>query len=83
MVISSEDDWVERAKSKTCSLKANERELSSSRVMIILNCEMVREELFNENVELLNPHFQSNIIVNLEASNESEEFGTSRKNSKF
>lgn len=51
--------------------------------MIILNCEIVREELFNENVELLNPHFQSNIIVNLEASNESEEFGTSRKNSKF
>lgn len=50
--------------------------------MIILNCEMVREELFNENVELLNPHFQSNIIVNL-VSNESEEFGTSRKNSKF
>ena len=42
--------------------------------MIIFNCEMVREELFNENVELLNPHFQSNIIVNLEASNESEEF---------
>ena len=44
---------------------------------------MLREELVNHNVELLNPHFQSNIIVNLEASNESEEFDTSRKNSKF
>ena len=44
---------------------------------MILNCEMVKEELFNEYVKLLNPHFQSNAIVNLEATDESEEFDTS------
>ena len=38
---------------------------------------MVREELFNEIVELLSPHFQSNVILNLEATEESEEFDIS------
>ena len=47
---------------------------------------MAKEESFNENVglqrgsgvtEFLNSRFQSNVIVNLEATDESEEFGTS------
>lgn len=50
---------------------------------------MVKEELFNEIVELLSPHFQSNVILNLEATEESEEFDISmdryhsRRNSEF
>ena len=44
---------------------------------MIWNCEMVREELFNENVEPLGPHFQSKVIPNLKAFDESEEFDTS------
>ena len=47
---------------------------------------MAKEESFNEYVglqpgsgvtEFLNSRFQSNVIVNLEATDESEEFGTS------
>ena len=45
--------------------------------MIIFNCEMVKKELFNENVELLNPYFQGYIIENLEETDESEEFDRS------
>ena len=41
---------------------------------MILNCEMVGRELFNENFELLNAHFQSCVVKNLKATDESEEF---------
>ena len=44
------------------------RENRKSRVRISLNCEMIREEFFNENVEFLDAHFQSEIIQNLEAT---------------
>ena len=53
------------------------RENRRTRVMIIFNCEMVKKELFNENVELLNPYFQGYIIENLEETDESEEFDRS------
>ena len=53
------------------------RENHRTRVMIIFNCEMVKKELFNKNVELLNPHFQGYIIENLEETDESEEFDRS------
>ena len=53
------------------------RENRRTRVMIILNCEMVKKELLNENVELLNPYFQGYIIENLEETDESEEFDRS------
>ena len=43
-------------------------------VIMILNCEMVGRELFNENFELLNTHFQSCEVENLKATDESEEF---------
>lgn len=42
--------------------------------MTILNCKMDRKELFSENVELLNPYFQSQVIENPEAIDESEDF---------
>ena len=38
---------------------------------------MVKKELLNENVELLNPYFQGYIIENLEETDESEEFDRS------
>ena len=53
------------------------RENRRTRVMIIFNCEMVKKELLNENVELLNPYFQGYIIENLEETDESEEFDRS------
>ena len=53
------------------------RENCRTRVMIIFNCEMVKKELFNENVELVNPYFQGYIIENLEETDESEEFDRS------
>lgn len=43
-------------------------------VIMILNCEMVGRELFNESFELLNAHFQSCVVENLKATDESEEF---------
>ena len=43
-----------------------------TRVRMILNCEMSREELFSENVQILNSHFHSDTVENLEATNESE-----------
>ena len=72
---------MQRAKLEVLKLM---RENRRTRVLIILNCELIREELFNVDLqpgsgetELLNPHFQSNVIVSLEATDESEEFDTS------
>ena len=76
-------EFMQRAKPEVLKLR---RENRRTRVMSILNCEMAKEESFNENVglqpgsgitEFLNSRFQSNVIVNLEATDESEEFGTS------
>lgn len=58
-------EFMQRAKPEVLKLM---RENRRTRVMIILNCEMVRKEVFDENVGLqpgigetepLNPHFQS------------------------
>ena len=65
---------MQRAKPEVLKLMRKNR---NTRVRMIQNCEMVREELFNEIVELLSPHFQSNVILNLEATEESEEFDIS------
>ena len=43
---------------------------------MILNCEMSREELFSENVQILNSHFHSDTVENLEATDESAVYGT-------
>ena len=67
-------ELIQIAKPKVLRLM---RENRRTRVMIIFNCEMVKKELFNENVELLNPHFQGYIIENLEETDESEEFDRS------
>ena len=67
-------ELIQIAKPKVLRLM---RENHRTRVMIIFNCEMVKKELFNENVELLNPHFQGYIIENLEETDESEEFDRS------
>ena len=42
-----------------------------TRVRMILTCEMTREELFSENIQILNSHFNSDTVENLEASNQS------------
>ena len=47
------------------------RENRHARVRMILTCEMTREELFSENIQILNSHFNSDTIENLEASNQS------------
>ena len=67
-------ELIQIAKPKVLRLM---RENHRTRVMIIFNCEMVKKELFNKNVELLNPHFQGYIIENLEETDESEEFDRS------
>lgn len=51
------------------------RENRQTRVMLVLNCEMVRQELFDENeIEILEAHFQTDIIENLEVTDESEAY---------
>lgn len=39
-------------------------------VIVILNCEVVREELFNENVEFLNVYFLIELFGNFEEKDE-------------
>ena len=51
------------------------RENRRTRVRI-LNCEMRREELFSEKVQILNSFFHSDTVENLEATDESEVFDT-------
>ena len=67
-------ELIQIAKPKVLRLM---RENRRTRVMIIFNCEMVKKELFYENVELLNPYFQGYIIENLVETDESEEFDRS------
>ena len=47
------------------------RENRQTRVRMILNCEMTREELFSESTQILNSFFHSETVENLEASNQS------------
>ena len=52
---------------KSCMLIEENRQTS---VIAILNCEVVREELSNENVELLNAYFLTEPLGNLEEKDE-------------
>ena len=47
------------------------RENRQTRVRMILNCEMTREELFSESTQIVNSFFYSETVENLEASNQS------------
>ena len=51
------------------------RENRQTRVRVILTCEMTREELFSENIQILNSYFNSETVENLEATDESEVYG--------
>ena len=53
------------------------KENKQTRIRVILNCEMTREELFSENTEFLNVYFQRETFENLEATDESEEYDIS------
>ena len=46
------------------------RENRRTRVRMILNCEMTRKELFSESTEILNAHFNSDTVENLEGTDE-------------
>ena len=51
------------------------RENRQTRLMLILNCEMTRHELFDEEeIEILEAHFQTDTIKNLGATDESEAY---------
>ena len=50
------------------------RENRRTRMILILNFEMTRQELFGELVETLVAHFGINPIENLESTNESAEY---------
>ena len=52
------------------------RENRRTRVRMILNCEMRREELFSEEVQILNSFFHNGTAENLEATDETEVFDT-------
>ena len=43
---------------------------------MILTCEMTREELFSENIQILNSHFNSDTVENLEGTDESVVYDT-------
>ena len=47
------------------------RENRQTRVRMILTCEMTREELFSESTQILNSHFNSETVENLEGTDES------------
>ena len=47
------------------------RENRQTRVRMILNCEMTRKELFSESTQILNAHFNSETVENLEGTDES------------
>ena len=46
------------------------RENRRTRVRMILNCEMTREELYSESTQILNSHFNSDTVENLEGTDE-------------
>ena len=52
------------------------RENRQTRVRMILTCEMTRKELFSESTQILNSHFNSETVENLEGTDESEVYGT-------
>ena len=50
------------------------RENLRTRVILILNSEMTRQELFSEESEILEAHFGTNPVENLESTDESAEY---------
>ena len=52
------------------------RENRRTRVRMILTCEMTREELFSENIQILNSFFHSEMVENLEGTDESVIYNT-------
>ena len=63
-------EFMQKSKSEISRLM---RENRQTKIKIILNCEMIREDP-SGNTEILNVYFHSETIENLEATNESEEF---------
>ena len=60
-------EFLQKVKTEVLKLmRANRR----TRVRMILNCEMTREELFSESTQILNSHFNSDTVENLEGTDE-------------
>ena len=70
-------EFMRKAKPEVLKLV---RENRQTRMRIVLNCEMIREELFSKNAEFLDVHFQRETFENLEGADESDD---SRKTSEF
>ena len=62
---------MQRARSEILRLMKENRQ---TKIKIIMNCEMVRQDLTSGNTEILNAYFHTNTIQNHEATNESEVF---------
>ena len=66
-------EFLQKVKTEVLKLM---RENRRTRVRMILNCEMKREELFSEEVQILNSFFHSGTAENLEATDESAVYDT-------
>ena len=66
-------EFLQKVKTEVLKLM---RENRRTRVRIILNCEMRREELFSEAMQILNSFFHSETVENLEATDESAVYDT-------
>ena len=66
-------EFLQKVKTEVLKLMRENRQM---RVRIILNCEMRREELFSEEVQILNSFFHSETVENLEATDESAVYDT-------
>ena len=65
--------FLQKVKTEVLKLmRANRR----TRVRMILNCEMTREELFSDSTQIVNSHFNSDTVENLEGTDESVIYGT-------
>ena len=62
-------EFLQKVKTEVLKLM---RENRRTRVRMILNCEMTREELFSESTQILNSHFNSDTVENLEGTDERE-----------
>ena len=62
-------EFLQKVKTEVLKLM---RENRWTRVRMILNCKMTREELFSESTQILNSHFNSDTVENLEGTDERE-----------
>ena len=60
-------EFLQKVKTEVLKLM---RENRRTRVRMILNCEMTREELFSESTQILNSFFHSDTVENLEGTDE-------------